>query len=442
VRAWILLGLTLTASIAFLWAIWPKLRVLKQSAPENRMDRPAQRLWSTLRIALGQSKMFKDGRAGWMHALIFWGFLILLFRALEFFILGLYPSLLYVSYPPYSSIRIGYSFVKDCVVLLVSLACCYALFRRLVTKPKRLNLSGEALLILLLILTIMISDIVYDGANHRLSMVVLDWMQDSSFLGFALAKIGMMSLSIDESMVVLGTAYWVHILSILVFLVILPRSKHFHIITSIPNVFLGNVTQTGNQLSRIDFEDESRETFGVTRIEEFSWKKLLDLHTCTECGRCDVFCPALNSDKPLSPKQFTIDLRDHLNAQTPALLNKEANESLAPLLGSVIQDATVWACTTCGACEEECPVMIEYVNKMVDLRRGLVLTEDRYPKELGEAFKSLETHSNPWGFPGTQREAWAEGLDVKQWDKDNPTEYLYFVGCNGSFDNRGKKVSE
>ena len=107
-----------------------------------------------------------------------------------------------------------------------------------------------------------------------------------------------------------------------------------------------------------------------------------------------------------------------------------------------IQDATVWACTTCGACEEECPVMIEYVNKMVDLRRGLVLTEDRYPKELGEAFKSLETHSNPWGFPGTQRAAWADGLDVKQWDKNNPTEYLYFVGCNGSFDNRGKKVSE
>jgi ferredoxin len=179
----------------------------------------------------------------------------------------------------------------------------------------------------------------------------------------------------------------------------------------------------------------------VTRIEEFSWKKLLDLHTCTECGRCDVFCPALNSDKPLSPKQFTIDLRGHLNAQTPALLNKEGSEG-AVLLGSAIQDATVWSCTTCGACEEECPVMIEYVNKMVDLRRGLVLTEDRYPKELGEAFKSLETHSNPWGFPGTQRTDWAEGLEIKQWDKDNPTEYLYFVGCNGSFDSRGKKVSE
>jgi len=435
-ETWVLLGLMLIALVAFLWALWPKARVLMRSAGDNRLDRPAQRLWNTFRIAFAQSKMFKDGRAGWMHALIFWGFLILLVRALQFFIIGIYPS----PYS-YSSISIGYSFVKDCVVLLVSLACCYALFRRLVTKPKRLNLSGEAILILLLILAIMISDIVYDGANYRLSMTILDWPSDSNFLGIALAKTGMMYLDAEGSFVALRAAYWTHIVSILIFLVILPRSKHFHIITSIPNVFLGNVTQTGNQLSRIDFEDESKETFGVTRIEEFSWKKLLDLHTCTECGRCDVFCPALNSDKPLSPKQFTIDLRDHLNAQTPALLNKETSEASA-LMGGTIQDATVWACTTCGACEEECPVMIEYVNKMVDLRRGLVLTEDRYPKELGEAFKSLETHSNPWGFPGTQREAWAQELDVKQWDKNNPTEYLYFVGCNGSFDNRGKKVSE
>ena len=327
--------------------------------------------------------------------------------------------------------------MKDCFVLAISLAVIYALIRRLILKPKRLTLSFEGISILLLILLIMFSDILFDGVEIAVSRS--GWIFYKP-LGSVMAALALDNRFSDYYSL-WPWAYWTHILSILVFLVILPRSKHFHIITSIPNVFLGNVTQTGNQLHRIDFEDESKETFGVTRIEEFSWKKLLDLHTCTECGRCDVFCPALNSDKPLSPKQFTIDLRDHLNAQTPALLNKEGSEG-AVLLGSAIQDATVWSCTTCGACEEECPVMIEYVNKMVDLRRGLVLTEDRYPKELGEAFKSLETHSNPWGFPGTQRAAWAEGLEIKQWDKDNPTEYLYFVGCNGSFDSRGKKVSE
>ncbi len=390
------------------------------AAKENRVDQLIRRLWNTFVIALGQSKMYKDRPAGWMHALIFWGFLILLFRALQFFYMGLFPHAI-IEFPGSDAIGSVYTWIKNVVVILVTLACIYGLYRRLVTKPKRLNLSVEGVVILALILLIMASDIGYEGAKY------------------GIAEFPERKAHFEIGLIV---NYWTHILSILVFLVILPRSKHFHIITSIPNVFLGNVTQTGNQLSRIDFEDESKKTFGVTRIEEFSWKKLLDLHTCTECGRCDVFCPALNSDKPLSPKQFTIDLRDHLNSQTPALLsNKEAHEP-AGIMGNVIQDATVWACTTCGACEEECPVMIEYVNKMVDLRRGLVLTEDRYPKELGEAFKSLETHSNPWGFPGTQREAWAQELVVKQWDKNNPTEYLYFVGCNGSFDNRGKKVSE
>ena len=415
------LGALIIAGIAFWVALWPKWSVLRKAAPENRSDRLYDRIQNTLWIAFGQSKMFKDSSAGWMHALIFWGFLILLLRVLQFFYMGLFPDSV-IDFPGLDAIGTIYAWIKNVVVVLVILACIYALCRRLVFKPKRLTLSVEGIVILFLIMLIMTTDIGFEGARYGM---------DTDPERRALYSNAMF------------LNYWTHILSILVFLVILPRSKHFHIITSIPNVFLGNVTQTGNQLHRIDFEDESKETFGVTRIEEFSWKKLLDLHTCTECGRCDVFCPALNSDKPLSPKQFTIDLRDHLNNQTSALLSNNEESSESPvIMGEAIQDATVWSCTTCGACEEECPVMIEYVNKMVDLRRGLVLTEDRYPKELGDAFKSLETHSNPWGFSGTQREAWAQGLDVKQWDKNNPTEYLYFVGCNGSFDNRGKKVSE
>ncbi len=173
---------------------------------------------------------------------------------------------------------------------------------------------------------------------------------------------------------------------------------------------------------------------------------MLDMHTCTECGRCDVFCPALNSGKPLSPKMLTVNLRDHLNAVSPALLTTSPDQreemERPQLLGEIIDDETIWSCTTCGACEEECPVMIEYVNKVVDLRRGLVMMEDRYPKELGQAFRSLETHSNPWGFPSDTRADWAKQAGLPEWDKNNPTEYLYFVGCNGSFDKRGKAISE
>jgi Fe-S oxidoreductase len=189
----------------------------------------------------------------------------------------------------------------------------------------------------------------------------------------------------------------------------------------------------GNGLHRIDFEDEEQENFGVTEVENFSWKQMLDLHTCTQCGRCDRVCPALATGKPLSPQQLTVNLRDHLNIPSP---------SDNTLLGDVIDDEVIWACTTCGACESACPVMIQYVDKVIDLRRGLILTEDRYPKEFESAFKSLETQSNPWGFPKNSRADWAKALDIPIWDKTNPSEYLYFIGCNGSFDTRGKKISE
>ena len=210
----------------------------------------------------------------------------------------------------------------------------------------------------------------------------------------------------------------------------MPRSKHFHILTSIPNVFFSKLN-SGHDLNRIDFE--KAETFGVTKIEDFNWKQMLDLHTCTQCGRCDRVCPAWITDKPLSPQQLTVDLRDRLNSPP---------DSDIPLLGETIEDETIWSCTTCGACESACPVMIEYVDKIVGLRQGLVLTEDRYPKEFISAFKSLETQSNPWGFPNDSRSNWAKDLGVPIWDKTQPTEYLYFVGCNGSFDTRGKKITE
>jgi len=426
---WVLGVVTLISLAVFIWAIWPKWRILRQAAPENRFDRIGERLLHTLKIAFGQTKMFKDAGPGWMHAFIFWGFLVLLLRAAEFFFIGFFPSL---HLPPGGGGLLHfYNGVKDVFVVLVTLACVYALYRRLVTRPKRLNLSGEGILILWLILAIMGSDVVFeavqlDAGGGWLGGIFSNWLVDTPVATLVLWH---------------KVAYWTHVLSILLFVCLLPRSKHFHIITSIPNVYFSNASDTGNALHRLDFEEEGRESFGVLRIEGFSWKKLLDLHTCTECGRCDVFCPALNSGKPLSPKQFTIDLRDHLNARTPAL-NSQSEEGEHPVMGAAIQDETVWSCTTCGACEEECPVMIEYVNKMIDLRQGMVMMDSRFPKELNEAFKSLETHSNPWGFAASTRADWAQALDVKRWDKNQPSEYLYFVGCNGSFDSRGKAVAE
>lgn len=431
---------TLAAVGIFLTGLWPKIRFLFRAPKENRFDQPLRRAANVARIALGQQKLLKNKASGWMHAVIFWGFLVLLLRALEFFVIGWFPDLR-ISFPGGSSMTAVYGVFKDGFVFLVTMAVVYALYRRWIIRPERLTRSFEGTLILLLILGIMVSDTGFDASFIAMNPGVdSGWAPLGSIFATFLPALNQETLSLIHH-----TAYWTHVTCILVFLTLLPRSKHFHILTSIPNVYFSNVDGRGNQLHRIDFEDEERKNFGVTQIREFTWKNLLDLHTCTECGRCDDFCPALNSGKPLSPKELTVDLRDHLNRELPFLnhpgLKRDESVPQQTLLGGVIQDETLWSCTTCGACEEECPVMIEYVNKVIEMRQGLVMMEDRYPRELAGAFKSLETNSNPWGFGKDARADWAEGLDVPLWDKANPSEYLYFVGCNGSFDKRGQEIS-
>jgi len=421
-QPWVLIFLLLIALISFALRAWPKLSLLLKAEKDNRIDQPVKRIFTTLRIAFAQTKLLQEPKSGWMHALIFWGFLILLLRAGEFFIIGLFPHIdsHFSATAPF--IR-PYLWIKDGAVFMVTLGVLYALYRRLIIKPDRLTLSGEGLLILSLILIIMVSDVLFDSAFLALHP---DLEGSGPLSALLLPLVNLLEKEWIGHLHSLS--YWSHVCAILFFLTLLPRSKHFHILTSIPNVFFSNL-DPGSSLHRINFENE--ETFGVTNIGSFTWKQMLDLHTCTQCGRCDRVCPALATGKPLSPQQLTVDLRDHLNGPSDTAL-----------LGGVIADETLWACTTCGACEAACPVMIEYVDKVIDLRRGLVLSEDRYPKEFEPAFKSLETQSNPWGFPKNSRSDWAtKDLDVPIWDKANPTEYLYFFGCNGSFDTRGKKIS-
>ena len=425
-QPWVLFFLILSALTAFAMAVWPKLQRLLKAGKENRADQPLKRIFRTLSIAFGQSRLLKEPKSGWMHAVIFWGFLILLVRAGEFFFIGLFPNI-ESHFSITAPLVLPYLWIKDGVVFMVTLAVLYALYRRLVIRPNRLTLSIEGLVILNLILVIAASDVLFDSAFIALNPGI---EKSGPLAALFVPLISLLGKSLTGHLHSL--AYWTHISAILFFLTLLPRSKHFHIVTSIPNVFLSNMNP-GNGLHRIDFEDEEQENFGITEVENFSWKQMLDLHTCTQCGRCDRVCPALATGKPLSPQQLTVNLRDHLNTPSP---------SDNTLLGDVIDDEVLWACTTCGACESACPVMIQYVDKVIDLRRGLILTEDRYPKEFESAFKSLETQSNPWGFPKNSRADWAKALDIPIWDKTNPSEYLYFIGCNGSFDTRGKKISE
>jgi Fe-S oxidoreductase len=433
-QPWALGGVTLLSIAFFIHKIWPKVKVLRLAQPENRFENPGKRFLHMLWVAFAQAKLFKRAQSGWMHAFIFWGFCVLLLRAVQFFIIGFFPT---TQFMQLGFLWSAYLLLKDFFTALILLAVGFAFFRRTVLKPNRLTLSIEGLVILGLITLILISDIVFDAAFLNANPKAFSWEIPLSASLYTLFS-GFLE---DTTWTVLhNLSYWIHVSSILIFINILPNSKHLHVIASFPNVFFANISKNGKPILRIDFEDESKEEFGVVRIQDFSWKRLLDFYTCTECGRCDLVCPALNSSKPLSPKEFTVDLRNHLNEMSPILL--ESNSEKTPTLaGNAILDETVWSCTTCGACEEECPVEIEYVNKMIDIRRGLVLSEDRFPQEFNNAFKSLEVNSNPWGFGQDSRADWAKELDVKVWNKNNPSDYLYFVGCNGSFDSRGIKIS-
>ena len=433
-QPWVLGGLTLLSIAFFINKIWPKVKILRLAQPENRFETPGKRFLHMLWVAFAQAKLFKRAQSGWMHAFIFWGFCVLLLRAAQFFIIGFFPT---TQFMQLGFLWSTYLLLKDFFVALIFLAVGFAFFRRIVLKPNRLTLSIEGLVILGLITLILISDIVFDAAFLNENPEAFSWELP---LGASLYTI-FSGFFEDTTWITLhNLSYWIHVSSILIFINLLPNSKHLHVIASFPNVFFANISKNGKPIHRIDFEDDSKEEFGVVRIQDFSWKRLLDFYTCTECGRCDLVCPALNSSKPLSPKEFTVDLRNHLNEMSPSILSNNS-EALPVIVGNAILDETVWSCTTCGACEEECPVEIEYVNKMIDVRRGLVLSEDRFPPEFNNAFKSLEVNSNPWGFGQDSRADWAKELDVKIWDKNNPSEYLYFVGCNGSFDSRGKKIS-
>jgi Fe-S oxidoreductase len=239
---------------------------------------------------------------------------------------------------------------------------------------------------------------------------------------------------------------WLHLLIVMGFLVYLGYSKHLHIITSAFNVWFTSTRPRGAlEPLPIDLErlEAGEQSLGAAAVTDLSRKSLLDLFACTECGRCQSACPAWNTGKPLSPKLLIMDLRDHLFDEGPRILQaREAGEPIEAhaLVPDVVDDEVLWACTTCGACMQECPVDIEHIDTIVDLRRNLVMAESRFPAEAGSLMRNLESQQNPWGVAQSERAAWADGMDVPIVNGTAP-EYLYWVGCAGSFDDRAKLIS-
>ncbi|KAA3617394.1 MAG: (Fe-S)-binding protein [Calditrichaeota bacterium] len=438
----ILYSIILAVSLAaFGFFVYRRFVILKasQNEPILRWDNIGKRIITVLQFFVGQGRIL-DRRffvAGLMHAFIFWGFLAVSINTIHLVVGGLVHGFHLPLLGPGSFLGDIYTVFRDVFEVIVLVMVIYALFRRLVLKPKRVTLSGEAILVLLLIGILMLTDFISGGVKVVAGIQTELSPMSQAFSSFFAGQ------SADTLALIHDASWWIHVLSLFLFLNLLPNSKHFHVITSLPNVFLRRFSY--GALRHIDLEEA--ENFGVSQIEQSSWKDILDIYTCTECGRCQDVCPAYNTGKMLSPKEINIKSRHHLyEEKTPFLLQlakqKEGTKEYVgkALVGEVIESEMLWACTTCKACEEACPLFIEYIDRIVDMRRYLVLEEGDMAPELATTYKNLENQGNPWGLASSTRDEWAEGMNVPQITED--TEVLYWIGCSGSFDDRNVKVTK
>jgi Fe-S oxidoreductase len=430
----------------FLFSVRALVRILKLGKIENRFDNPVLRFKRMLIVAFGQSKLFREIVPGIMHAFIFWGFLVLLLAILESIGEGLFPGFslrgLGPVYPPLI-------FMQDLFAGLVVLAVIMALYRRYVARPRRLEVDKhgkrDATYILLIILTIMITMVGQNAARMSTSGI-----ESSRFLSAQFVD-SFASMSPNRIRIYFEMFWWIHIGLVLGFLNYLPHSKHLHILTSVPNVYFSSLKPKG-ALKPINLEEEGVEKFGVSDVDDLTWKQLLDGYTCTECGRCTDSCPANLTGKLLSPRKIVVDIRKRLVEKGPLVLSGKSSESLStseekgPFAKTLVHDyisaEELFACTTCLACVQECPVNIEHVDAIVDMRRHLVLMESNFPPEVQVVFRNLENNFSPWAFPSSSRADWAEGLNVPRMSDSPDIDVLFWVGCAGAYDARYTKVTK
>lgn len=432
----ILLALSL---LVFTASVIRRASLIRLGAADDRFDRVPQRIGRMISYAFGQKKVLSRP-FGFNHALIFWSFLVLLGANSVFILEGLFPgfSLEPLLPPPIYQFLMG-SFDAASLAALVTVIIAFA--RRIFFKPDYLDSryvkgrSLEGFLILGFILLLMLAYFIMNGALIAILGEARPFMPVSSLFGSILSS----SPLADRLFPVATISWWVHAVVLCAFICFLPISKHMHILTAIPNCFFSSL-DTKDLLPREEFVPGNR--FGVGKVTDFTWKDLLDSFSCTECGRCQDACPAHRTGKSLNPRQVVHTLKTNILANASAF--RKGVEPVQPLIngegeGTNTED-TIWGCTTCGACLEKCPVLIEQMPKIVKMRRYLVQMESRFPEELLNLFENMEQRSNPWGIAPTERTKWTSLREVNPFEKGK-SEYLFYVGCAGAFDSRTKQVT-
>ncbi|MCM3489721.1 heterodisulfide reductase-related iron-sulfur binding cluster [Alkalihalophilus marmarensis] len=439
------------------------IKLGKKAEFDHSMKERLESVWVNV---FGQKKLMKDKKSGIIHLMFFYGFLLVQLGAIDLIWKGLAVG----SHLPLGPLYPYFTFFQEIVVVMILIAVVWAFYRRYVEKLVRLKRGWKSGLVLIFIGGLMTSKLIAKGME-------IIWLE-KSMSGFEPIASGIAAAFSWLSPAVAGGLFfvfwWMHLLFLLTFLVYVPQSKHAHLIAGPANVFMGRTHKVG-RLSSINFEDESQEQFGNNKIEDFNHKQLLDLYACVECGRCTNMCPATGTGKMLSPMDLIVKMRDHLTEKGAAVTSKSAwlpefafsntkanqlamqgaggAEAAAgydvSLIGDVITEEEIWACTTCRNCEDQCPVMNEHVDKIIDMRRYLVLTEGKMDADAQRAMTNIERQGNPWGISRKERENWRDGRDdihvptVKEMEKKGEEfEYLFFAGSMGSYDKRSQKIAQ
>jgi Fe-S oxidoreductase len=370
-------------------------------------------------IVLGQKKLLQRLIPGLTHAFIFWGFLVLFPTILMAMIAAVDKH----AELPWLGHQTWFGWLVDLFVVLVLIGVAAAVYIRKVVRPARFQGShvGEADFILFMIAGVVVTLLCWHAAAHAAGL-----NDHVGPLSDAIARV-FPSHGLEERVFV-----WAHISFVVGFLRYLPYSKHLHIATAAINVWMARTSRPGRlEPLRFDVPDDQMR-FGVATIFDLTKKEVMDGFSCTECGRCQDACPAWATGKILSPKLLIMGVRDQVLAQ-----------STEPIVGNGVPEQMIWDCVTCGACVEACPVSIEHIDHIVDLRRSRVMVDSQFPAEAEPMLRDVERSSNPWGKPQTERAAWAEELGVRILEPGDPApEYLYWVGCAASFDERAKKSAE
>jgi len=451
----LLFGAFLAAMFGYFgYSCWRLIRLARLGHDKpGSFDNPVERMGDVLFLVFFQKRV-RDYKFGYNHVIFFWAFAIITVGHAEFVIRGVFPwfSLHFLGDFVYSKILQG----GDLMAFIVLFAVVNAIFRRVVIKPSHIHYkSADAFRILGMITTVMVTYFFAMAAglkgNHPDVAGYNDWLPVSNVCSALFEP--------TNANIWYEVWWWAHAFILMGFMNYLPHSKHMHLLGGIPNIYVNKKDKPSASLDTIDFE--TAESYGVGKVTDFTWKALLDTYACTECGRCDLNCPANNTGKPLQPQKVIHDMRKNLFINGDEILKERGilNFNPAPVEhepvfaliaeneeeakpGQISKDV-LWSCTTCGACVDRCPVLIDHVDAIIDMRRHLTLMEGDVSPELANTYRNIENNSNPWGIGADKRADWAEDLGLKFWggseDKDE-FEYLFWVGCAGSYDNRAQKV--